>query len=260
MTLRLIASLGLLCAATPAFAASDLRTSISGPSGTSVYQNARYTVTVSNTGNQTANSSRVVIQLPATHTSPTVYTMGTLGSRSASCTLSGQTLTCTLGNLRRATSASVYFDIALPENADPLSFTATASTTSSENSTTNNSGSLTPALANFAVSVTTPASLLNEHCTGTNLTSFFECTLFPSSLSSHETTLEAGGVLTFVGAGPEYTGTWTQASADHLAFSYYEYGVLVADFEGYGVSATCWEGLTIFPGSAYVSPYRVCIQ
>lgn len=260
MPLRLLTALGLLSVATPALAAADVRASISGPSGTYVYQSARYTVTVSNTGNQTANGATVAIQLPQTHTSPTVYTMGTLGARSAACTLSGRTLTCALGNLRKATATSVYFDFALPENTDPLSFTATAATTSSESSTTNNTGTLTPALNNYTVSFAAPRTVLNTHCTGTNLTSYYECSLFPSSLSSHEAVFESGGTLSIVGGGGAYTGTWTQASADHLAFSLYEYGTLVAEFEGYGVSATCWEGLTTFPTSTYVSPYRVCLE
>ena len=261
VTLRLLAALGLLSVATPAFAAPDVRAAIAGPSGTYVYQSARYTVTVSNTGNQTANNTSVVIQLPRTHTSPTVYTLGTLGARSASCTLSAQTLTCSLGNLRRATSASVYFDFALPENTDALSFTATAATTSGESSTANNVGTLTPALNNYVVSFAAPRTVLNTHCTGTSLTSYYECTLFPSSLSSHEAVFEAGGGVSIVGdTGGVYTGAWTQDTPDHLAFSYLEYGILVAEFEGYGVSATCWEGLTTFPGSSYVSPYRVCLE
>ena len=56
----------------------DLTVTMSQPSGTNVYQTARYTVTVANTGNQTSNAGSLSIQLPRTHTSPTVYVLGTV--------------------------------------------------------------------------------------------------------------------------------------------------------------------------------------
>ncbi len=42
-------------------------------------------------------------------------------------------------------------------------------------------------------------------------------------------------------------------------FEYTYDGAPVANFEGWGVSTDCWEGLTDF-GSAYVSMYQVCVQ
>lgn len=260
MLLRLLSVPVLLAVATPALAASDLVTSITPPSGTYVYQTGRYYVTVTNNGNATANSSSVVIQLPVTHTSPQVYVMGTVGAKSASCTTSGTTLSCSLGAISKRRSTSVYFDIAMPESTSALTITATAATTSSENSTANNGASHTASLNNYAVSWSGPATITNDHCTGTTLTSYFECTLFPSSISSHDVIFNTNGTIDFspVDSSGAYTGTWTQASADHLAFSYYEYGTLVAEFEGWGVSTSCWEGITTFPGSSYVSPYHVC--
>lgn len=94
--------------------------------------------------------------------------------------------------------------------------------------------------------------------TGTGLTSFFECTLFPSSISSHDTVFNADQTISFPGAAANYTGTWSQPSADRLVFSYFEDGLLVASFDGRGVNSNCFEGKTIFPGSAYVSMYEVC--
>lgn len=260
MSFRMFAASALFLASAPAFAASDLTTSISAPSGTYVYQTGRYTVTVNNIGNQTANSATVTIALPRTGTSPQVYVMGTLGAKSAGCTTSGTNLVCTLGNIRARRSTSVYFDIALPESTSSLAITATAATTSSENSSTNNETTVVPSLSNYLVNFSGSAVVNNRHCTGTGLTSFFECELFPSSLSEHEATLNADGSISFPAEyGPEYGGTWFSDSDDYLSFSYTEFGVVIAEFEGWGVSANCWEGITTFVGSSYVSAYEVCL-
>jgi len=260
MALRSLFMLGLVAVSSTSFAAADLSVSIAMPTGVYVYQTASYLVTVANVGNQTAANSSVVIQLPVTNTYP-VYTMGTVGTYSSSCTRSGSVLTCALGEIKKNKSTSVSFNFTLPESTNPLVIGATASTTSNETVLSNNVTSGTAALLNYSVSFTAPRDLLNEHCTGTNLSSYYECTLFPSSISSHETTLNADYTISFGGGvGPEYTGIWSQASSDHLAFTYFEYGVLVAEFEGYGVNSTCWEGMTEFPGSSYMSMYRVCLQ
>lgn len=249
----------LLAASSTAFAAADVTPSISAPTGKYVYETGRYTVSVSNIGNKSASAVSLTIQLPKTNTSPTVYVMGTLGAKSASCTQSGTKLTCALGTIARATSTSVYFDIALPESTNALVVDATVTTTSVENSTANNSASSTAALNNYDVSFTGPVTVSNDHCTGTALSSYYECTLFPSSISTHSTVFESDGSISFPLYGADYSGTWWQDSPDHLAFEYYELGTLIAEFEGWGVSANCWEGITTFPGSTYMSPYHVCV-
>jgi hypothetical protein len=261
---RLLVSASLLAASTTALAASDLTTTITPPSPTKfVYQTGRYNVKVSNIGNQTAYSSTVSIQLPETNTSPQVYIMGTLGARSASCALSGRVLNCTLGNINRNKSVTVWFDISLPQSADPIVFVATAATTSTENTTANNQATRTAVLNYYSVPFTGPRTVLNEHCTGTGLAAWFECTLFPGAVSSHTTTFEADGTIWYdYGAGPEYLGDWQQPTASELTFQYYDGvgGPLMAEFVGDGTSSTCWEGLTTFVGSTYVAPYKVCLQ
>lgn len=261
MRLRSLVAFSALFVSGSAFAASDVTVSVSQSSTPYVYQSGRYNVTVSNVGNQTANSVSVSITLPTTNTSPQVYVMGTVGSMASGCTRSGAVITCSLGSIRRARSATAWFDLTLPEAAEALDITAVASTTSSENSTSNNSATHTAALNNYAVALTTPDVALNQHCTGTGLTSYYECTLFPSSISDHTITLETDGSVTIHDVGPEYTGFWESLDATHLRVVYYELGVEVAEFEGYGTSTSCWEGLTTFnPDNGYVSPYRVCLQ
>ncbi len=244
-----------------AFANPDLTASISGPASTYVYATGRYTVTVANSGRTTASSSTVVVQLPLTNTSPQVYVMGTLGAKSATCSQVGNTLSCTLGSIRRGRSTSVWFDLALPESAEPLVLTATAATTTAEPTTSNNSASHTASLLNYAVSFSAPVTATNRHCTGTDLSSFFECECFPSSITEHDSTFNADGTVSFgPDIDPGYGGTWSAPTADSLVVTYTYYGGIEAEFEGYGVSSSCWEGLTFFPGSAYMSVYEVCLQ
>lgn len=258
MAPRLFVVIGIAVSA-PALARPDLSTTLSGPTSTDVYDTGRYRVTVSNVGNKNANGSAVVVQLPETNTSPTVHVMGVLGATKSNCTPVGTTLECTLGRVRKGKSKTVWFDLDLPESSDLLTLEATAST-SGDSNPGNDDDTYTPVLDNFSVSFTAPLALTNEHCTGTALTSFFECTLYPSSISSHATTLNADGSIAFAGNPPGYTGSWSAStSGDYLAFEYRLNGTVVADFEGWGVGADCWEGVTVFPQSApYVAPYSVC--
>ena len=259
MALRTISALFLTMVSLPAFAAADLTTTHTMPSSTLVYASGSYSVTVSNIGNRDASNVTVSIQLPTTHTSPSVYVMGTVGSMSSGCSASGTKINCNLGTIRKAKSSTVTFDMALPWSAAALTFTSTAATTSSENSTANNSDSDAANITYYDLALSGDTDVVNTHCTGTGLTAWYECTLFPSSQSSHDTTLNADGSIS-IPLAPDYTGEWLQATPDELWFVYYdETGAQVAEFLGNAVDGTsCFEGLTTFPGSTYVSPYQVC--
>jgi hypothetical protein len=245
-------------AATPALAASDVRVVIPAPAAQYVYDDTQYGIVVSNIGNQSASAVKLTVNLPATHTSPTTYVMGTLAGVDPRCTLSGTKLTCILGTIGKNKSTTVAFAIALPEAAELLSISASATTSSNENTLANNAANNTPNLLNYSVAVQDGDVAHNTHCTGTNLTSFFECELFPGALSSHDIVFHGDGTLSFIDA-PEYHGVWSQDSADSLAFTYFEGDVAVAEFVGHGTNPGCFEGLTVFPGSNYVAPYEVCV-
>jgi uncharacterized repeat protein (TIGR01451 family) len=261
MTVRHVAVLALLAASAPALAASDLTTTILPPAPTKyVYESGTYTVRVNNIGNQTAQNVTVTIDLPETNTSPTVHIMGILGTKSATCTTVGTQLRCTLGSIQRNKNKTVFFNIAFPENEGALVIDATSATTSVENSTANNGASHTAALLNYAVPVTAPQAMLNTHCTGTDLTSFYECVVSPGSTMNHEIVLLPGGGIDFPGQTPGvYTGAWSQNSSQELSFMYFEFGTPIMSFQGYGVDGGCFEGITqFFPSSPYVAPYEVC--
>lgn len=260
MNVRFWSCCALLSVSVPAFAGPTLVTSVQPPYGSSVYDTGRVSVVVANTGNKTASNVSVAIQLPETNTSPTVHVMGDIDGYQAGCSRSGTVLTCPLGDIRRARSASAWIDLSFPESLEALTFTATASTSSSAN-LTNATDSADVEVANYDVAFGGTFDVTNDHCTGTDLLSYFECELYPSSISSHDATMNGDGTIDFgVGVDPLYTGTWSSDAPDHLVFSYSYDGTVVAEFEGWGVPGDCWEGATYFPGSAYMSMYRVCVQ
>lgn len=253
-------TLALLAFAPSANAAAnrpDLTSAITQSTVPYVYATARYTVTVSNVGRATASSPQVVIQLPVTHGS-TVGVLGTVSGKSTGCVQSGTRITCTMSSITKGNSGSVYVDIAYPETTSALTMTAAPTTSTTESSTTNNNSSYVALVNNYTVAFTAPHDFTNDHCTGTSLTSYFECT--SGSVSTHESTFNLDGSISFT-AEPTYSGTWSQPTSDSLVFEYYdETGAIVAEFEGYGTSATCWEGVTTFPSSTYVAPYHVCVK
>ena len=100
-------------AATPALAASDVRVVIPAPAAQYVYDDTQYGIVVSNIGNQSASAVKLTVNLPATHTSPTTYVMGTLAGVDPRCTLSGTKLTCILGTIGKNKSTTVAFAIAM---------------------------------------------------------------------------------------------------------------------------------------------------
>ena len=240
--------------------AANLGVTIAAPAGAHVYENGVYTVTVGNTGNRNASNVVLTIDLPKTQTSPTVHVMGTLASVPAGCTKSGTRLTCTLGTINKGTSKNVAFTIALPYSAAPLVFDLKSTTTTADSNPANNNltYSATPLL--YDVPVTPPIFAVNRHCTGTNLTSFFECELYPSSISSFDSVLETDGSITLVGAPADTYGTWTQTGSNSLLIEYFDGAGLIGTLDARGVDGDCYEGPMTFPGSAYVAVYEVCLQ
>lgn len=252
-------SIVALALVAPALAASapDLVTTVTAPSGAYVYASAQWLVKVKNAGNRDASGATLNIQLPETNTSPQVYVMGTVGSISSSCTQSGTDLNCTLGTIRKGKTSTVSFYIALPESSGTLDLVATAST-SGDSNPANNTASATASLVNYAPSFSGSTTVTNRHCTGTGLESFFECELFPSSISEHDAVFhdDVDQTVSFPDY-PDYWGTWDVVGTE-LSFVIESAAGVEAEFVGYGVSSNCWEGITTFPSSSYVSPYEVC--
>lgn len=259
--IRLLAAASILLGAVSAHAAADIEVEFTPPAGVEVYETGRYTVRIANTGDAQAKNVKAYIQLPETGTSPQVYLMGTLGALHRQCqAISDTILECNFGRVKAGRAKTRWFELALPAVRGPIDFVVEARTTSNESSTANNALSQTVSPAAIATPVGAPRVAVNRHCTGQGLTAFFECTLFPSSISSHQITLEADGSITFANGAPGYTGAWQQPWPEALYFTYSNNGQIAAAFSGVGVGGDCFEGLTVFPGSAYVAPYEVCLQ
>lgn len=251
-------------------AAPDLSVSIAPPPLTAVYSTGSYGVQVYNSGNRDAASVSLTIQLPQTGTSPQVHVMGNLvGYTTPACapggapgTAAGTRLICSLGTVKKRTGKLVGFDIQLPEKTGALTISVSATTTTPEPNSANNAASINAALSYYSSAVPLDMDVENLHCTGTGLTAFFECTKFPGSIGSTLMQFHDDGLgnrtITYP-SEPGYTGTWSGAGSD-LSFSIFDpFGTNVANFSGRGVPGGCFEGLTTFPGSAYVSPYSLCL-
>jgi hypothetical protein len=214
-------SAGLLLPAS-ALAAADLSVSTAGPPGVHVYEAGQYSVNVYNGGNTSAYNVSVSIQLPTTHTSPQVYALGDVGGYSGgTCSLTGTVLTCGLGTIQKKKTKTVLVTLTLPQSSAPIQIVSTASSSPVDSNPANNVSTFTASLAHYPYVISGPMAATNRHCTGTGLTSFFECEKFPSSISSHDTILEADGSITFIGVGTDYTGAWSQPATDRLFFQYF---------------------------------------
>ena len=260
MKLIHLVALPVLLTASTALAApgADLAVTIQAPTGVPVYVNGAHSVTVVNNGNRNATSVNLTIQLPVTHTSPTVHVMGTLGAFDPRCSRSGTRLVCALGTIPRFGGSTVVpLNLALPFSLAPLDLTATATTTASELNPANNSASRTLLPVTVATSVSGRYTATNDHCTGTGLTSFFECALYPSAISGFDSVLEANGDLSVVGY-PTVTGQWSFATPDHLVMSYEDQGTPIGTVDTYSVGGGCFEG-SMPGGGNYIVIYRVCL-
>jgi len=254
--MMLLTSLTLMTAPALAAREADLETTVSLPASTLVYDEERVSITVANNGNKNASDVELTIQLPETHTSPTVYVMGDVTDLNSKCSLSGTEVTCDLGRVRKNRSKTVWLDIILPWSAAAADFDAAATTTTAEANTADDSDIGAASLTYVDVVIAGPIDVVNQHCTGTDLIGFYECTLFPSSISSHDVIFNDDGTIDL--GVTDYTGTWEQDTDDHLWFEYSYQGNVVAEFEGNGVNADCFEGITDF-GTGYVAPYEVCL-
>ena len=257
----------MLLGPTPAQAAppapkpnADIAVALTQPAGVSVGQPGVYSATVTNLGPKTAEGVSLTIALPRTNTSPTVLVMGTLSGIDGRCARTGTNLVCAIGSLRKGSSTTVQYTIALPQSSAPLVTTASATTSSGDSSAANDSDTEVANLLHPSTPVVVGKTAQADHCTGTALTSFFECAAFPSSISSFQFVFGVGGAVTLIGAPVGYGATWSQvAGTERLSLQFTDGGLPAGSFDGWAVSSSCWEGLTTFPGSTWVSPYKVCM-
>lgn len=255
-----------LLASTSAFAAANLSTTWLPPSPSLVYSFATHQVRVTNVGNQNANGVTLAIDLPETNTSPQVFILGELGAFSPACSRVGNNLSCNLGQIKRNKSVTVFFDIALAQSSAPIVLSATAASPN-DDTPGNNTANHVANLLNFSVPVAPgPLGLpaTNRLCTGTGLTSFFECEQFPGAIQAFSFAFNDDFTLTFPPEAGGYTAQWGHPGGDteRMVIHYYDdLGAYAATFDGYGVSPDCFEGITTFAGGGpYLSPYEICLD
>ncbi len=244
---------------------ADMRVQLQAPASVNISTATTYTVTVKNLGPNTAQNVRFTVEFPLTNTSPTVAILGTVsGFNTSKCSVVSHKLSCTVGQLKNNKSATLTYQYTAPVSTKTLTMKAVVTSDTADTVSGNNESSVVPNLV-YPARPLTSANMLNSHCTGTNLTSYFECLLFPSSIATHNTTFNIDNTISFT--EPGYTGTWSQnAAKTSLRFEYFEPtgsgSTKVAEFNGWAINgANCFDGMTnFFPTSTYVSPYRVCVQ
>lgn len=226
----------------------------------------QYTTRVRNIGNQTAQNVTVTVEFPLTNTSPTQHILGKLTNYSASvgtCGIVARKLVCNVGNIGSNQTRTVTFTFEFQVATNAPVFKTTATTQSSnEQNPNNNARQFAPTL-NYPNNVVSGGNYLVSSCTGTNLSSYYECELYPSSIQSVlSLDLLFGGILEVTNYS-QYTGLWDQNTLPNksLHFTIDGGSGTEVDFNGFAISGTCFEGITTFPqNSAYNSAYKVCAQ
>jgi len=256
-TFTLLATASFAKAAAPQ---ADLSVALVPPSSEMVYSANSYSVTVSNIGKKDASGVVLSMDFPLTHTSPQVFLLGSITQLDSRCAIQAGRVSCALGNLLRGKSTSVAFKYSIPVSNQSIQIKSNVVSNSGDDNPSNNNHTYVPNLTYRSFAIAGPRTATNSHCTGTDLTSYFECTKFPSSISQHSAVLEANGTISFPNE-PTYYGFWQQSANEthKLSFQYWEAGNKILEFSGFGSVANCFDGMTaFFPASSYVSAYRVC--
>lgn len=258
-----LACLANLAHAGPRTASADLEVTLDAPAVVEVSRATGFSMTVANKGRSTSGVITARIRFPATGTSPQVHLLGQVTTTDSRCSLVGQELVCSLSALRRDWSTTVAFRYTAPVSTQPLAITASASSTTADPVAANNTATQQLNLEYPARPVTS-STITTRLCTGTALTSFAECLLYPSSIQRFTAALQANQTITF--SAPGYTGLWSQnAARTSLKMEFFQNQgngpVKVSEFNGWAVNdRPCFEGLTVhLNGSGYVSPYEVCM-
>jgi hypothetical protein len=260
--LPLLATTALLIPNTASAASgSDLAPTITVSGSTLVGTPTRYEVRIQNTGNKRSNATTVSIQLPITNTSPTTFIMGTLGAVPTGCIKTGTRLICSFPNgiARNSVSVAIGFDLTLPYSANPIVLRVDVDTNNDTSYANNTTTSTAMQTYQTVAPPSVDFSVVNQHCTGTNLSSYFECIVSPGSVATHSATFLATGAIDL--GDPDYSGAWA-VSGTLLTFSYTELGQPFGSFIGQGVSVggpgqNCWDGRLTTGGPSTVM-YRVC--
>ena len=242
---------------------ADLMVEMSAPASVPVNQPATYSVTVTNLGGQTSDTIAARVSFPLSNTSPQVFILGTLSGLDSRCSVVANGLSCNLAGLRKGWSTTFSYTYTAPVSTKSLQMTATVSSSTADPVTGNNTASVLPNLV-YPARAISASPITTRLCTGTNLTAFFECTKFPSSISSFASTLNADQTIGL--PEPGYAGRWSQnAARTSLRMEFFHDDgsgpVKVSEFNGMAINgANCFHGLTQHLQSGnYVSPYEVCL-
>lgn len=216
---------------------ADLVTTLTGPGQGSPGATVRYELGTRNIGSRSAANTQ------ATFTPPTGVVVAAVAN---GCTVlsAPSRVQCSLSTLNAGASKTRSIDVVLPVAPGPQAFSATATTTTAELSTSNNGSALTTTVAApvYEPTLSLPQTLFASACYPA--TSYAECT--PAALVHANLALLAGGIVdTFT---PEVSGTYTQPNGpSSLAMEFRSSAdqSWLSSFTGLAISDTCFQGTIV---------------
>lgn len=258
MTHGLKATLGcmaMLMATTQAEAgrSADMMVMVQGPATAETSNALQYYVVASNQGNRSARNVTATIELPPS---------ATFVQADNACSLSGTTLDCNLGRIRRNNSHTLSVELIAPPTAGTISLDATVSTSSRDSNNANDSTSFDtvieePVVVQPVVDIDPPERFVMRQCVGSNSLTWADCT--PGSLLTHEVTLDVNNVVQT--NDPGATGTWNEPDAFHIELDFFDLNnVPMSTFTGKAQTQYCFSGTTVFhQNTAYSGAWYGCI-
>jgi uncharacterized repeat protein (TIGR01451 family) len=258
MTQGLKATLGCLAMLTVATQAqagrsADMMVMVQGPATAETSDALQYYVVASNQGSRNAGNVTATIELPAS---------ATFVQADNACSLSGTTLNCNLGRIRRNNNYTLSVELIAPSTAGTITLDASVSTTSRDNNPGNDSASLStvieePVVVQPVVDIDPPELFVMRQCVGSNSLQWEDCT--PGSLIEHLVILDTNGVVQT--NDPGASGTWNEPDPYHIELNFYDLNnTPMSTFTGKAQTQFCFSGTTVFhQNAAYSGAWYGCI-
>jgi uncharacterized repeat protein (TIGR01451 family) len=239
---------------------ADLAIAVAGPGSAVGGGTASFTATVSNAGALPGNNVTISLTLPH-GVWPTSY---------AGCQVvfGPQRVRCSVGTLAPGASVTRTITYGVPYEMTSMNLTASAAAQAPEPALTNGNNVATiatpvsaPVPVAVSLSIPAPQPMLLMNCFGDpgNYGSYSAC--HPGWLQGGFITLLDGGIIDT--GDPSVTGTWIQPNGPEsieIEFKDALTGDVLMTMDGFGVSATCFEGLNWWPGETQNrGAFQLCI-
>jgi hypothetical protein len=256
----MLAGVAIFLFATPVLASPDLEVDIAPPPLVYAYEYTDYEIAVTNVGSNDVVGITLSIDLPETDT-PQVEVLGIVGDMDPRCTASGTQIVCSLGTIGAGKTEYPWFVLALPWANGVLDVTATATSSAADTTAASNTDTEVGAPAYYDVQVL-PGLAPTDACLPVwphGYSSYFECTIQPGLSMYGYWSIAANGDI-WLDDVPGVVGSWWQPASNRLVYTYDHGSAIhgVEQFEGWGTSPRCFEGLSSYSVSGVTHPRTIC--